>query len=127
MWVVAITEHRTRRTRKRNARDAILADDDGRGTIRVRTRAHTDGIEIEVADTGGGIPTELLERVREPLFSTTSFGFGLGIPIVQRVAEEHGGRLELASRPPDGTSAVVRLPRDRAVSVREVACQRLAS
>ncbi len=93
-----------------NARDAIAGSGRGVGRIRVATRPARDGVEIEVADTGPGIPEAQLERVREPLFSTKTFGFGLGLPIVDRVAEEHGGRLAIETRVGAGTTATLWLP-----------------
>ena len=93
-----------------NARDAISGNGSGIGRIRVATRPARAGVEIEVADTGPGIPDAQLERVREPLFSTKTFGFGLGIPIVDRVAEEHGGRLGIETRIGAGTTATLWLP-----------------
>ena len=51
--------------------------------------------------------------MNEPLFSTKSFGIGLGLPIVERIARDHGGDLELDSEPGGGTRAVIWLPLSR--------------
>ena len=53
---------------------------------------------LVVADAGTGIPPENLERVYEPFFSTKTRGIGLGLSISRRLVEEHGGRIEVASR-----------------------------
>lgn len=64
---------------------------------------------VEVRDEGPGISPENIERVFEPFFSTRSRGTGLGLPIARRLAEAHGGSLELQSSP-RGTTAVLVLP-----------------
>ncbi|HEX5962760.1 MAG TPA: ATP-binding protein [Gemmatimonadales bacterium] len=65
---------------------------------------------IRVADDGAGIPAELMPRVFEPRFSTTTSGSGLGLAIVRRLVESWGGRIEVESEPEQGTTVTVRLP-----------------
>jgi signal transduction histidine kinase len=60
------------------------------------------GIEISVTDNGPGITAENLLRIKEPLFTTKSFGTGLGLPAVEKILEQHGGGLEIASKPGEG-------------------------
>jgi signal transduction histidine kinase len=69
-----------------------------------------DGIVIEIADTGMGIPEQALPRIAEPFFTTRPEGTGLGLAIAKRYVEQNGGRLELASQPGKGTTVRVRLP-----------------
>ncbi len=64
---------------------------------------------IEVLDDGEGIPTELLPRIFEPRFSTTTSGSGLGLAIVRRLVEGWGGRIEVESEVGRGTRIVVHL------------------
>ncbi len=66
-------------------------------------------VRIEIRDAGPGIAPEYRERVFEPFFSTRSRGTGLGLPIARRLAEAHGGRLELVANG-QGTTAVFLLP-----------------
>jgi signal transduction histidine kinase len=66
---------------------------------------------IEVADDGSGIPAELLPRIFEPRFSTTTSGSGLGLAIVRRLVEGWGGRIDVASELGRGTTVVVSLGR----------------
>ena len=68
---------------------------------------------IEVADTGGGIPDNVLPSVCEPFFTTREEGTGLGLAIAKRYVEQNGGRLEIASPPGAGTTVRVRLPAAR--------------
>jgi signal transduction histidine kinase len=65
---------------------------------------------IRVEDDGAGIPADLLPRVFEPRFSTTTSGSGLGLAIVRRLVESWGGRVEVESEPGRGTAVSVQLP-----------------
>jgi two-component system, NtrC family, nitrogen regulation sensor histidine kinase NtrY len=65
---------------------------------------------VRVADDGAGIPADLLPRVFEPRFSTTTSGSGLGLAIVRRLVESWGGRIEVESGPGQGTRVTVQLP-----------------
>jgi two-component system, NtrC family, nitrogen regulation sensor histidine kinase NtrY len=65
---------------------------------------------IRVEDNGEGIPAELLPRVFEPRFSTTTSGSGLGLAIVRRLVESWSGRVEVESEAGRGTTVTVRLP-----------------
>jgi signal transduction histidine kinase len=64
---------------------------------------------LRVADNGEGIPAELLPRIFEPHFSTTTSGSGLGLAIVRRLVESWGGSIEVESEPGEGTTVTVRL------------------
>jgi signal transduction histidine kinase len=61
--------------------------------ITIATRQSGNRIELDVRDTGPGIPEEYIAKVLEPLFTTKSFGTGLGLPAVVQVLEQHGGGL----------------------------------
>jgi PAS domain S-box-containing protein len=80
------------------------------GTITLRTAESSDGVWITVADTGGGIPQEQLNRIFEPFYTTKKKGTGLGLMIVQRIVRAHGGRIELESHVGRGTSFRIWLP-----------------
>lgn len=85
----------------------------GRGTITLRTSASDEGITVAVSDTGIGIAADQLGRIFEPGFTTKGarVGMGLGLPIVRRTIERHGGRLEVTSVPGEGTTFTVHLRR----------------
>ena len=63
-----------------------------------------------MSDTGPGIRAEDRTRVFEPYFTTKEGGTGLGLAIAQRIAEEHGGALELSSTPGKGATFTLTLP-----------------
>jgi two-component system NtrC family sensor kinase len=90
------------------------------GTIRVVTRvAPQDAqVELEVADSGRGIPSANLRKIFEPFFSTKGpdRGTGLGLFISARIVREHKGRIEVASEEGRGSVFTVRLPATGAVA-----------
>lgn len=92
-----------------NAIDAM----DGSGTLHITTGPGEDGgVVVEVADTGSGMPEEVVARAFEPFFTTKPVGrgTGLGLDIARRiVVERHGGQIEIESEP-GGTVMRVRLP-----------------
>jgi signal transduction histidine kinase len=90
--------------------DQPLPDMNEEPTITITTRRVGDLAEIEIADNGPGIAPETLEKVREPLFTTKSFGTGLGIPAVEQIAIQHGGMLDIQSDPGKGARFILRLP-----------------
>ncbi len=80
------------------------------GTLTLQTGEGADGVWMSVADTGGGIPQEQINRIFEPFFTTKKTGTGLGLMIVQRIVRAHGGRIELESHVGQGTTFRIRLP-----------------
>ncbi len=95
-----------------NAAQAMSAGNNASsdGRIVVTTAARLNVFELIIADNGPGIPAENLAKVFEPLFSTKSFGTGLGLPMVKQVVEQHGGKVDIASTPGKGTKVTIRLP-----------------
>jgi len=85
-----------------------------RGAVTVRLRRGGPGrVEIEVADSGPGIDPEIRDRIFEPFFSTKTAGSGIGLTLVKKTAEDHGGGVSLDSEPGRGTRAVLWLPAAR--------------
>jgi signal transduction histidine kinase len=80
------------------------------GTLTLQTGEGADGVWMSVADTGGGIPQEQINRIFEPFFTTKKTGTGLGLMIVQRIVRTHGGKIELESHVGRGTTFRVWLP-----------------
>lgn len=80
------------------------------GILTLQTGETDDGVWISVADTGGGIPQEQINRIFEPFYTTKKKGTGLGLMIVQRIIRAHDGRIELESRVGRGTTFRIWLP-----------------
>jgi signal transduction histidine kinase len=100
-----------------NAAEAMVGNGDvplptqkGPPQITISTRMVGVWVEIEVADTGPGIADQVLDKIRDPLFTTKSFGTGLGIPAVEQIAAQHGGELEIMTDPGRGARFTLRLP-----------------
>ena len=69
------------------------------------------GFELEVGDSGDGIPSGVRERIFEPFFTTKNEGTGLGLAIVYQIAETHGGSVTAANCPEGGAAITIRIPR----------------
>ena len=82
------------------------------GTLTITTRAGGECVDVDVEDTGGGIPEEIRTRIFEPFFSTKPIhqGSGLGLIIAKEVVERSGGTMEFTSRTGVGTTFRIRVP-----------------
>lgn len=79
--------------------------------IHVRTSIAGPFLQISVLDTGPGISAEAIGVVFEPLYTTKSFGIGLGLPMVRRIVQQHAGTIDVTSEVGKGATFVIRLPR----------------
>ncbi|MDP2689209.1 MAG: ATP-binding protein [Deltaproteobacteria bacterium] len=77
---------------------------------RVSKKSNPGYLEIEISDTGSGIPEEYLDRIFDPFFSTKERGTGLGLAIVAAVVHAHDGFIDVSSEPGRGTTFVISLP-----------------
>jgi signal transduction histidine kinase len=91
---------------------------DGKGTLTITTKARDGWVDIEVCDTGCGIPPENLSKIMDPFFTTKPVGqgTGLGLSIVRRIVDEHGGKIVVDSKVGVGTAITISLPIDRGVN-----------
>src|SRR5262245_43669164 len=80
------------------------------GLLTITACPSAAGVEIEVGDSGPGIPDEGIDRLFEPFFTTKSSGTGLGLAIVDRIALAHGGRASVANCPEGGAAFTLVLP-----------------
>jgi len=93
-----------------NACQAMAESEPPGGELVVGSAADGHRVVVTVCDNGPGMPAETLRRVFEPLFSTRSFGVGLGLPIVKQIMEQHGGGVEIESQEGEGTAVRLWLP-----------------
>ncbi len=91
-----------------NASQAIS----GSGTVTIRTERRGEEVAVEIADSGMGIPPELLDRIFESGFTTkgTKSGMGLGLRLCREIVERQGGRIEVESQVGEGSTFRVLLP-----------------
>ena len=93
-----------------NASDAMAA----KGTLRVKSYPSPDNrrVRVEISDTGPGISEDILHNIFEPFFTTKEEGqgTGLGLSLAYNIVENHGGRIEAASKPGEGTTFTIELP-----------------
>jgi len=89
-----------------NALEATLEP----GRVRVSCARDGDAVRVVIADSGPGIPAEVLARAGEPFFTTRAQGTGLGLHLSRQLVKGAGGTLELASQAGAGTTVSVRLP-----------------
>lgn len=78
--------------------------------ITAKTRLHENVVEIGFFDRGSGIPSEHIENIFNPFFTTKSTGVGLGLAIVSKIVDEHGGSIRVESEPGQGSIFRVYLP-----------------
>jgi two-component system sensor kinase FixL len=92
----------------RNATEAMGGRDKRQLTI--TTALDGNEVEIAVADTGSGLPNDVVSRLFHPFVTTKERGMGMGLSICRTIAEAHGGRLWLASNTPQGATFKLSLP-----------------
>lgn len=81
------------------------------GRLELGVVASLEFVHIHVRDQGRGIPDKDLEHIFEPFFSTKDGGSGIGLALVQRIVEDHGGDIEVYSKVGEGTRFMVNLPK----------------
>jgi PAS domain S-box-containing protein len=94
-----------------NARDAMPSG----GMLEVRTACYDGNVEVEITDTGVGIPREMQGRIFDPFFTTklSGGGTGLGLSVSYGIIKEHAGKIEVRSTPGKGTSFRLAFPAAR--------------
>ena len=94
-----------------NAADATPAG--GSVGLAIRAGPSGDAVELEVWDTGPGVPPELRQRIFEPFFTTkgAAKGTGLGLAVCRNVVERHHGEIWVEDRPGRGSPFIVSSPR----------------
>jgi len=67
-------------------------------------------LQVRLRDSGPGIPTQDLERIFDPFYTTKAQGTGLGLSVVHQILREHEGRISVESEPGQGTTFIIHLP-----------------
>ncbi len=93
-----------------NSLDAMPNGGSIKITVRKTNLFLRDAIEIMMSDTGVGIPANELDKIFEPFYTTKSEGTGLGLPMVQRIIDDHGGAIDVKSKEGKGTTFYIKLP-----------------
>jgi nitrogen fixation/metabolism regulation signal transduction histidine kinase len=91
-----------------NAQDALAGT--GEPLITVRTELQGAAVRVSVTDNGAGFPETIMRRVFEPYVTTKPKGTGLGLAVVRKIIEEHGGRIEVENIRPHGARVAFSLP-----------------
>ena len=85
-------------------------DSGGKVTVVARTGADPNYAEIEIRDTGKGIPAEELDSIFDPFYTTKESGTGLGLAITSGIIDQHGGVITVSSQPGQGSTFTIKLP-----------------
>ena len=91
-----------------NAQDALV--DSNNPSIVVRSEPVAGGIRVTITDNGSGFPEQLMQRAFEPYVTTKPKGTGLGLVIVKKIIDEHGGTVEIQNVAPHGARITFTLP-----------------
>ncbi|WP_407279268.1 ATP-binding protein [Aromatoleum evansii] len=90
-----------------NAEDALAGQEDG--VVTLTTRVEGDRVALQLRDNGPGFPAPVLTRAFEPYFTTKSRGTGLGLAMVKKIIDEHGGEVRLLNGETGGAEVRIRL------------------
>ena len=91
-----------------NAQDALAETAEPR--IVITTESRDGAVRFSVTDNGAGFPENLMKRAFEPYVTTKPKGTGLGLVIVKKIVEEHGGQVAIGNVPPGGARVTITLP-----------------
>ena len=80
------------------------------GELMIRTSKDKKYIQIDITDTGPGIPKDIIDKIFQVYFSTKKTGTGLGLPTAKRIIEDHRGTISVQSEEGKGTNFSIKLP-----------------
>lgn len=91
----------------------LEAGNEIKSKFNIQTLLEEDWVSIKFKDNGVGIPHESIQQIFEPLYSTKSFGVGLGLPVVKGVMDYHQGQIEVVSEEKLGAMIILKFPNGR--------------
>jgi signal transduction histidine kinase/DNA-binding response OmpR family regulator len=81
------------------------------GLLQIEAQEDDKFVTISITDSGTGIPSETLIQVKDPFFTTKTYGNGIGLSLVEQIIQAHGGKFSIQDAPTRGTQALVSLPK----------------
>ena len=120
LGVVAMHAHTLRRAALNLVQNALEAMPQG-GTLTLSGARTADAVQLQIQDTGRGMPADTLPHIFEPLYTTKPGGTGLGLYLVQEILAAHEGHVTVASVEGQGTTVTLMLPVAPAESAQEQA------
>lgn len=94
----------------KNAVEAVSGRSDGQGLIRFSAARSGPWITLSIQDNGNGMDADTVSRLFDPFFTTKEEGTGLGLSVSYRIIRNHGGKIDVRSKPGEGTTFFIRLP-----------------
>jgi signal transduction histidine kinase len=91
-------------------KNSVEAMETGTKLLKVASRLNEKNVEIEIADTGGGISKEKINNIFDPMVTSKVYGPGLGLTFALRIVQEHQGSIVADSEPGKGTKFLITLP-----------------
>jgi signal transduction histidine kinase len=110
--VLTIDENKIRQVFLHLIRNSLEAMPDG-GLLHIEVTEDDQFVTISLTDSGQGIPPENLPHVKDPFFTTKTYGNGIGLALVEQTVQAHGGKFSIHDAPSGGTLATVSLPNPR--------------
>jgi signal transduction histidine kinase len=110
-WTAAVDGVRIKQVITNIVKNAVEAAPDGIGKVNIRIAGKDGFVHLSVEDNGHGMPPGEVAKVFQPFYTTKAQGVGLGMPIVKRLVELHGGEVRISSEEGKGTRVSVKLPR----------------
>lgn len=112
-----VDENKIRQVFLHLCKNSIEAMPNG-GSLRITAKEDDAMVTILVIDSGPGIPAEALPHVKDPFFTTKTYGNGLGLALVEQIVQGHGGRFTIQDGTAGGTVATVSLPKTPSLPTR---------
>ena len=112
---LAVDDSKIRQVFLHLIRNGVEAMPNG-GDLLIATTSDGEKMIISITDSGPGIPTDSLPHVKDPFFTTKTYGTGMGLALVERIIKAHHGTFTIQDAPEGGTVATISLPMSNAVN-----------